>query len=105
MERAIDDQREDRVGIDLNELQKVIAEIPTASPIVNGVVISIQDRLDELEDWCINVDEKIRVARNAITVWAQSHRNLGAGIPVPPLIDVAGFTSGLVGTAASKVVP
>jgi hypothetical protein len=60
---------------------------------------------DELERWRINVDEKIRIARNAISVWAQSHRNLGAGIEVPPLIDVAGFASGLVGSAAKTVVP
>jgi hypothetical protein len=60
---------------------------------------------DEMENWRINVDERIKVARNAMTVWAQSHRNLGAGIPVPPLIDVSGFASGLVGTAVNKVVP
>lgn len=60
---------------------------------------------DEMENWRINVDERIKIARNAMTVWAQSHRNLGAGIPVPPLIDVAGFATGLVGTAVNKVVP
>ena len=60
---------------------------------------------DELEIWRINIDEKIRVARNAISVWAQSHRNLGAGIPVPPLIDMAGIASGLVGTATGMVLP
>jgi hypothetical protein len=60
---------------------------------------------DEMEEWRLNVDEKIRVARNAISVWAQSHRNLGAGIPVPPLIDVAGIAGGLVGTAANTVIP
>ena len=60
---------------------------------------------DELIAWRTQVDEKIRIARSAITVWAQSHRNLGAGIPVPPLIDVAGFASGLAGTAAKTVIP
>jgi hypothetical protein len=39
-----------------------------------------------------------------MTVWAQSHRNLGAGIPVPPLIDVAGFATGLVGSATKTVI-
>jgi hypothetical protein len=60
---------------------------------------------DEKEAWRISVDEKIKMARNAMTVWAQSHRNLGAGIPVPPLIDVAGIAGGLVGTATSAVLP
>ena len=60
---------------------------------------------DEKEDWRLNVDEKIKMARNAMTVWAQSHRNLGAGIPVPPLIDVAGFATDLVGGAARTVIP
>ena len=60
---------------------------------------------DELEEWRISVDERISVARNAITIWAQSHRNLGTGIPVPPLIDVTGIATGLVGTAAGRVVP
>ena len=60
---------------------------------------------DELIAWRTQVDEKIRIARTAITIWAQSHRNLGAGIPVPPLIDVAGFATGLVGSAAKTVLP
>jgi hypothetical protein len=60
---------------------------------------------DELISWRTQVDEKIRIARTAITVWAQSHRNLGKGIPVPPMIDVAGFASGLVGSAAKTVIP
>jgi hypothetical protein len=35
----------------------------------------------------------------------QSHRNLGFGIPVLPMIDVAGFAFGLVGSAAKTVIP
>lgn len=50
----------------------------------------------ELEDIRINMDTRIKIARDAIMVWAQSHRNLGAGIAVPPLIDVAGVAGGLV---------
>jgi hypothetical protein len=55
----------------------------------------------EIEDIRINTDMRIKVARDAVMVWAQSHRNLGAGIAVPPLIDVAGIAGGL----ARKVVP
>jgi len=60
---------------------------------------------DEMEAWRLSVDDRIRIARNAISVWAQSHRNLGDGIPVPPMIDVAGIASGLAGTAAAVVIP
>ena len=59
----------------------------------------------ELVAWRALVDEKIMIARTAMTIWAQSHRNLGAGIPVPPLFDVTGFATGLVGTAAGTVIP
>jgi hypothetical protein len=55
----------------------------------------------ELADWQLNIEGRIKVARDAIGVWAQSHRNLGAGIPVPPLIDVGGIAAGL----AKTVVP
>jgi hypothetical protein len=58
-------------------------------------------KLGELEDARINTDARIKIARDAIMVWAQSHRNLGAGIAVPPMIDVAGIAGGL----AKKVVP
>jgi hypothetical protein len=54
---------------------------------------------DELIAWRIQVDEKIMIAR------AQSHRNLGAGIPVPPLFDVGGFATDLIGGAAKTVIP
>ena len=60
---------------------------------------------DEMTAWRIQVDEKISIARNALTIWGQSHRNLGNGIPVPPLIDVSGFASGLMGKAANTVIP
>jgi hypothetical protein len=50
----------------------------------------------ELEDWRLNVDERVKITRDALVVWGQSHRNLGAGIPVPPLIDVTGLAGGLL---------
>jgi len=59
---------------------------------------------DELIAWGAQADAKVRIARSAMTVWAQSHRNLGDGIPVPPLIDVAGIATGLVGTATRTVI-
>jgi hypothetical protein len=55
----------------------------------------------ELETWRTSVDAKIKMARNVLMVWAQSHHNLGKGIPVPPIIDVGGIAGGF----ATKVVP
>jgi hypothetical protein len=55
-------------------------------------------KLRELESLRLNVDERIKLARDAMAVWAQSHRNLGMGIPVPPLIDVTGMAKNLVKT-------
>jgi hypothetical protein len=60
---------------------------------------------EELIEWQTQLEDKIIIARTSMTIWAQSHRNLGAGIPVPPLIDVAGFTSGLLGKAAKTIIP
>lgn len=34
-----------------------------------------------------------------------NHENLGQGIPVPPLIDVAGMASNLARNAAKVVIP
>jgi hypothetical protein len=36
-------------------------------------------------------------------IWGQSHRNLGVGIPVPPLIDVEGLAGSAFGTAKKAV--
>ena len=59
---------------------------------------------DEISQWHLQVDEKLRIARNAITVWAQSHRNLGDGIEVPPLIGIDQIIS-IAANAASSFVP
>jgi hypothetical protein len=72
---------------------------------LDGIKIEYIAKKDELIRWRTQVDDKIRIARTSMIVWAQSHRNLGDGIPVPPLIDVGGVASGLVGSAAKTVVP
>ena len=72
------------------------------------------DRLDylakkeEISNWHLLVDEKLSIARNAILIWAQSHRNLGKGIEVPPLLDISTIINLIgpaVGDAASALVP
>lgn len=44
---------------------------------------------EEINLWHSQADEKLSISRNAIIVWAQSHRNLGKGIEVPPLLDIS----------------
>jgi len=53
----------------------------------------------ELLEWQTHVDKRLGIAREAITIWAQSHQNLGNGIAVPPLIDLAAMASKLAGKA------
>lgn len=43
----------------------------------------------ELIEWQTHVDKRLGIAREAVTIWAQSHQNLGNGIAVPPLIDLS----------------
>ena len=60
-----------------------------------------QARQQEVQEWREEINMKIKVARDGLMVWSQSHHNLGKGIPVPPLIDVMSMAGGL----AKKVVP
>jgi hypothetical protein len=86
-------------------LRDQLHQIDIMSTQLNEIKMAYIAKRNELIAWRAQVDEKIMIARTAMTIWAQSHRNLGDGIPVPPLFDVAGFATGLVGTAAGSVVP
>lgn len=59
----------------------------------------------EIENWRMQLDEKIMIGRTALSIWARAHKNLGAGIPVPPMIDISGIASNLAGNAAKAVIP
>ena len=60
---------------------------------------------DELNTWHRELDNKILVARTSLLIWARAHKNLGAGIPVPPMIDIAGIAGNLAGSVAHSVTP
>ena len=92
------DKAEAYLMTQLNQIDILIHQL-------DGVKKEYIAKQDELIAWGTQADAKVRIARSAMTVWAQSHRNLGAGIPVPPLIDVAGIATGLVGSAARTVIP
>jgi len=57
----------------------------------------------ELLDWQTHVDNRLKIARNAVIIWAQSHQNLGNGIPVPPLIDLPAIAANLAGSAVGAL--
>ena len=86
-------------------LLEQLRQINTMFSQLEEIKMSYIAKQRELIAWRSQIDEKIMVARTAITIWAQSHRNLGDGIPVPPLFDVTGFASGLLGSAANTVIP
>ncbi len=86
-------------------LLKQLHEINNMFEHLNQAAQEYTAKQNELLAWRREVDDKIKIARTSMTIWAQSHRNLGAGIPVPPLFDMAGFATGLVGSAAKTVIP
>ena len=57
-----------------------------------------QRELDEISVW---VNDIMRKARIAMVVFARSHRNLSAGVTIPPQIDIMGEATKAVG----KIIP
>jgi hypothetical protein len=45
----------------------------------------------ELEALRLQTEEMLRLGRMTLLVWTRSHRNLAAGIPIPPAIDLSGI--------------
>jgi len=62
----------------------------------------------ELETLRIQAEERARLGRATLVLWARSHKNLGLGVAVPPAIDVVGLLKAATGAAAGsagKLVP
>lgn len=87
-------ESEDMLTSRLERIDRFLSQLWTEAQIYRA-------RQQELQEWRVDVEQKIKTARDGLMVWAQSHYNLGKGIPVPPLIDVGGIAGGL----AKKVVP
>ena len=62
-------------------------------------------KMDEVVAWRTDLEDKILIARASLTLWARAHKNLGNGIPVPPMIDIAGIAGNLAGKVAKTVTP
>lgn len=57
----------------------------------------------ELEGLRTQTTEVIRLGRSTLALWSRSHRNLAAGIAVPPAIDVVGLFRETAQGAAGKL--
>ena len=67
-----------------------------------GVYRECQAELAELRT---QTDSRAMLARNTLILWSRSHRNLAAGIAVPPLIDVMGAMRGTITTGIKGIIP
>lgn len=61
-----------------------------------------QGETKELDELLRAHEELARKVRTAVIVWARTHRNLSAGIPVPPEIDLYSMLTGAASQAAGK---
>lgn len=52
-----------------------------------------QAHLAELDALRTQTEEMLRIGRLAMVVWSRSHRNLAAGIPIPPDVDILELVS------------
>ncbi|HUL59712.1 MAG TPA: hypothetical protein VLU43_10575 [Anaeromyxobacteraceae bacterium] len=64
-----------------------------------------RDSKVELDTLRVSVLEYARTARITLILWARSHRNLGRGVAVPPVIDVTGLLMGAASKAAGALIP
>lgn len=62
------------------------------------------DKKEEVRQWQIQADEKINIARNAMIIWSQSHRNLGSGIDIPPLIGISSIME-VIAPTVGRIIP
>jgi hypothetical protein len=88
-----------------NFLMGQVKEIESMIRQLDDLRATYREKQNEVVAWRTELDNKILVARTSLSIWARAHKNLGAGIPVPPLIDVAGMASNLAGNAAKVVLP
>ncbi len=72
---------------------------------LDGIKAEYLAKKDEVIAWRTELDNKILVGRTSLTVWARAHKNLGDGIPVPPMFDIAGIAGNLAGNVVHTVVP
>jgi len=76
-----------------------LLQIDTMLGQLDDAKVELLAKQAELIGWQTHVDRRLGIAREAVTIWAQSHQNLGNGIAVPPLIDLSAMAEKLAGKA------
>lgn len=46
------------------------------------------DMKNEIGEWHLQVDEKIKITRNSLIIWSRSHKNLGNGVVTPAILGI-----------------
>ncbi len=82
-----------------------MARLKAAREQLDPDLASFREAKAELDTLRANTVEHMRAGRVTLIMWARSHRNLGHGIAVPPVIDLKGMLFNTAGAAAGKVVP
>jgi hypothetical protein len=81
------------------------AKIKTLREQLEPEFVVYRENRAELEAFRTQADERARLGRAALFLWARSHRNLAAGIQVPPMIDIIGIMKGTVSGGVKGIIP
>jgi len=95
------DATADQLSAAENFLLQQLREIDGMLGQLDDAKAELLAKQNELIEWQTHVDRRLGIAREAVTIWAQSHQNLGNGIAVPPLFDLSSLASKLAGDAVS----
>jgi hypothetical protein len=94
---------------DLDETQRYLIDR-------TGTIKSLREQLEpefsnyresiaELDQLRAQTDDRAKLGRMTLMLWARSHRNLAAGISVKPMIDVMGMVKSTAATGAKGILP
>jgi len=89
------DAAENRLMTRLNNLERIQIQLTPQ-------VERYQNETRELDDITRLHQDVARKVRTSIIIWSRTHRNMSAGIPVPPEIDLYSMLTGAATQAAGK---
>jgi hypothetical protein len=90
------DAIEEKLAAELNQVEAVRAQLLPEFTLYREYQAELNMLRDQTEDL-------LRLGRATLNLWSRSHRNLAAGIAVPPSIDVVGLFRSTAQSAAGKL--
>ncbi|MGH7742340.1 MAG: hypothetical protein ACRENS_10000 [Candidatus Eiseniibacteriota bacterium] len=94
---------------DLDEAERYLIErtgtIKSLREQLEPEFTNYRDSIAELDELRGQTDDRAKLGRMTLMLWARSHRNLAAGISVKPMIDVMGMVKSTVATGAKGILP